>query len=176
MMQGIAKNTRRAMRRAKRRRGTELNLVSMIDVLTVLVFFLLVNQIGVSVLGIELPGPPVASAELPPQQQDLSVIVREGGLTLADNNAPLAEYPKTEAGYEYTALVAKLLELKQAAPDDKRISLMLEPGIAYETLVALMDAVRSDSSMPGSSGAELYPQVSVGIAPDAAPAAAGAQP
>ena len=176
MMQGIAKNTRRAMRRAKRRRGTELNLVSMIDVLTVLVFFLLVNQIGVSVLGIELPGPPVASAEPPPQQQDLSVIVREGGLTLADNNAPFADYPKTAGGYDYTALVTKLLELKQAAPDDKRISLMLEPGIAYETLVSLMDAVRSDSLRPGASGAELFPQVSVGVAPEAAPAPAGAQP
>jgi biopolymer transport protein ExbD len=174
MMQGIAKNTRRAMRRAKRRRGTELNLVSMIDVLTVLVFFLLVNQIGVSVLGIELPGPPVASAEPPPEQQDLSVVVRESGLTLADNGAPLAEYPKTEQGYEYTALVAKLVELKQAAPNDQRISLMLEPGIAYETLVSLMDAVRSDSLSPGSSGAELFPQVSVGVAPEAA--AAGAQP
>lgn len=176
MMQGIAKNTRRAMRRAKRRRGTELNLVSMIDVLTVLVFFLLVNQIGVSVLGIELPGPPVASAEPPPEQQDLSVVVREGGLTLADNGQPLAEYPRGDRGYEYTALVAKLIELKQAAPEDKRISLMLEPGIPYEILVSLMDAVRADSSTPGSSGAELFPQVSVGVAPEAVPVPAPAAP
>ncbi|MDB5971872.1 MAG: biopolymer transporter ExbD [Hydrocarboniphaga sp.] len=169
MMQGLAKGTRRAMRRARRRRGTELNLVSMIDVLTVLVFFLLVNQIGVSVLGIELPGPPVTSAEPPPPQQDLSVVVREAGLTLADNGQPLAEYPRGDRGYEYTALVAKLVELKQAAPDDQRISLLLEPGIAYETLVALMDAVRADSSVAGASGTELFPQVSVGVAPVAAP-------
>lgn len=167
MMQGLAKNTRRAMRRAKRRRGGELNLVSMIDVLTVLVFFLLVNQIGVSVLGIELPGPPVASAEPPPPQQDLSVVVRGDGLTLADNGQPLQAWAKQGAAYDYAGLVAKLTELKSATPDDKRISLLLEPTVSYETLVALMDAVRTDPS----AAYELFPEVSVGVAPPAEAAA-----
>ena len=56
-----ARRTRRLERHLKRGGNEELNIVSMIDVFAVLVFFLLVNQIGVSVLGIELPGPPVAS-------------------------------------------------------------------------------------------------------------------
>ena len=55
MMQGISRETRRALRRVRRKRSTELNLVSMIDILTVLMFFLLVNSIGLSILGINLP-------------------------------------------------------------------------------------------------------------------------
>jgi biopolymer transport protein ExbD len=166
MMQGIAKNTRRAMRRAKRRRGTELNIVSMIDVLTVLVFFLLVNQIGVSILGIDLPGPAVASAE--PPKQDLSVIVRPDALTLSDSGRPIGHFAHTDSGYDLAGLVTQLATLKQQTPDDDRISLLLEPGIPYETLVALMDAVRTDSTSAGANAAELFPEVSVGVAPPAA--------
>jgi len=164
MMQGLAKNTRRAMRRARRRRGTELNLVSMIDVLTVLVFFLLVNQISVSVLGIELPGPAVASAA-PPPVQDLSVIVRPDSLTLANNNEPMATYARAERGYDYEALAAKLTELKRAAPDDTRIALLLDPAIPYEILVSLMDTVRQTTATVAEPAAELFPDVSVGVAP-----------
>lgn len=175
MMQGLAKNTRRAMRRARRRRGAELNLVSMIDVLTVLVFFLLVNQIGVSVLGIELPGPAVASSE-PPPAQDLSVIVRADALVLANNSQPLATYAATDRGYDYDGLVDKLLELKRATPDDTRISLLLDPGIPYETLVTLMDAVRETTATTTVPAAQLFPDVSVGVAPAAAEPAAAEAP
>lgn len=171
MMKGLAKSTRRAMRRARRRRGTELNLVSMIDVLTVLVFFLLVNQIGVSVLGIELPGPAVASADPPPAQQ-LSVVVRPDGLTLADQGRALARFERLDRGYDVAGLAARLVEIKTATPDDRRISLLLEPGIPYETLIALMDTVRTTAGGDGTEY-ELFPEVSVGVAP---PPAAGAAP
>ncbi len=161
MMQGLAKNTRRAMRRARRKRGTELNLVSMIDVLTVLVFFLLVNQIGVSVLGVELPGPAAASSE-PTPPQDLSVVVRADGLVLADNGQPIGRYPLLDGLFDFNGLAARLGELKQLTPDDSRISLLLEPGISYETLVTLMDAVRVDSA---NTDLPLFPDISVGVAP-----------
>jgi biopolymer transport protein ExbD len=145
-------------------------------VLTVLVFFLLVNQIGVSVLGIELPGPAVASAE-PPPVQDLSVIVRADSLTLANNGAPMETYGRSDRGYDYDGLVAKLTELKRATPDDTRISLLLDPGIPYETLVSLMDSVRETTATVAEPAAELFPDVSVGVAPPAAePAAAEAAP
>lgn len=176
MMKGLVKSTRRAIRRARRNQGEDLNLVSMIDVLTVLMFFLLVNQLGISILGVELPGPPVATAE-PPPQQDLSVVVRPAGLTLADNGRTLNDFPRQEAGYDFAGLSMKLGELKLATPDDTRISLLLEPSIPYETLVTLMDTVREVPPRGAVGARELFPDISVGVAPPAeAPPPGAADP
>lgn len=164
MMQGLAKNTRRAMRRARRRRGTELNIVSFIDILTVLVFFLLVNQISVSILGINLPDASAAPTELV-LQQNLSVVVRPEAMILANNGNEIGRYARAGEGYELAGLTAQLQTLKDATPDDERITLLLEPGIPYEVLVALMDAVRSDLGDGSAPERALFPEISVGAAP-----------
>jgi len=164
MMQGLAKNTRRAMRRARRRRGTELNIVSFIDILTVLVFFLLVNQISVSILGINLPDASAAPTELV-LQQNLSVVVRPEAMILANNGNEIGRYARAGESYELAGLTTQLQTLKDATPDDERITLLLEPGIPYEVLVALMDAVRSDLGDGATPERLLFPEISVGAAP-----------
>ena len=95
------------------------------------------------------------------------MIVRADTLTLANNGAPLETYGRSDRGYDYDGLVAKLIELKRAAPDDKRIALLLDPGIPYEILVSLMDSVRETTATVAEPAAELFPEVSVGVAPPA---------
>lgn len=160
MQGGLLSDVQREIRRARRRQESELNLVSMIDVLTVLVFFLLINQLGVSVLGIELPGPAKTAAATPPQE--LSVVVRGDGMTLANHGKPIAVFPRTGERYDLTALASKLEGLKKAVPDNTHISLMFTPDVPYQTLVMLMDTVRTSQT---AAATPLYPDISVGLAP-----------
>lgn len=177
MMQGLSRNMRRVTRRARRKRATELNIVSMIDILTVLVFFLLVNALGVSILGINLP----SSDASPPQQQpkDLKVIVRQDGLTVGDAGGALKQFPAANGVYDFQALGELLAQVKDREPNEDKITLLLEPGIKYDTLVQLMDTVRVQAGSPGHPQRDLFPQIGVGDAPHpnggaAAPAAAPA--
>jgi len=164
MMHGLSRDTRRALRRAKRRRAAELNIVSMIDILTVLVFFLLVNSIGVSILGVNLPDERSSSKEPPPHA--LSVIIRETGLTLTDVRDVIGVLPREANGeYPMAKLGDALRELKQKLPNEQDISLRLEAGVPYEVLVAVMDAARIDPTVNDVNKALLFPNISLGDAP-----------
>jgi biopolymer transport protein ExbD len=174
MMTGLSRDTRRSMRRARRKRGTELNIVSMIDILTVLVFFLLVNSIGVSILGINLPDTNAKPATPPPHS--LAVVVRQTGLTVTDLGSQLESLPVGGDGYDLKSLHELLLKVKDRIPEEDKIAILLEPGISYEVLVEVMDAVRNDTSS-GKLTRALFPAISLGDAPataSAAPAAAAA--
>lgn len=178
MMQGLSRNMRRATRRARRKRATELNIVSMIDILTVLVFFLLVNALGVSILGVNLP----SSDASPPQQQpkDLKVIVRLDGLTVADASGGLKELPSSGGAYDLHGLAELLAQIKDREPSEDKITLLLDPGVSYDTLVQVMDTVRVQPASPGHPQRDLFPQIGMGDAPKqngaATPAPAGAKP
>lgn len=162
MNKGSSRELRMSIRRARRRRGTDLNIVSMIDVLTVLIFFLLVNSVSVSTLGINLPD---SSAKAPPPPAHaLSVVVRSSGLTLSDNSKVIGTYAKTEQKYDLGGLSNRLRDIKNRAPQESNITLRLEYGIPYETLIAVMDAVRSSADGPHHSERELFPVISIGEA------------
>lgn len=171
MMHGLRRETRRAMRRARRRRALELNIVSMIDVLTVLIFFLLLNSAGVAVIGINLPS---AAAQTTQEPLGLSVIVRSQQLQIIDRDGVLKTVANTAQGYDYETLARFLRELKnEKIPGETAISLLLEPGINYDTVVHLMDAVRVQPTPDGRGERALFPDIALGDAPAAT---GGAQP
>lgn len=171
MMHGLSRGTRRLSRRLRRKRSTELNIVSMIDILTVLVFFLLVNATGVSILGINLP----SSSAAPPTQlpRDLKIVIRTDGLTVADSAGAIQILPNNAAGYDLNGLATVLGQIKDKIPDEDSIKLLLEPGINYDTLVKVMDVARLDPGGGGRQARELFPQISMGDAP---PRTAGGAP
>lgn len=172
MMQGLSRKTRHAMRRAHRRRGTELNIVSMIDILTVLVFFLLVNSTGVAILGVNLPGADSSDSKPPPHQ--LVVAVHPGTLVINDENGTIKALPRLPDGqYDLNALGQLLEQIKQREPDETKITLLLEPGIPYDALVEVMDTVREQPTADNSSTITLFPDISLG---DAGPLASDANP
>ena len=171
MMQGLSRSTRRIARRVRRKRSTELNIVSMIDILTVLVFFLLVNATGVSILGINLP----SSQATPDQKQhrDLKVIIRQSDLLLADSQGAIKDFPNNQRGYDLDSLAALLIQIKdRLPPDETSIKLLSEPNISYDVLVQVMDAVRVDPGGNGRAPRDLFPEISMGDAPTNAPAGA----
>jgi biopolymer transport protein ExbD len=161
-----------------RSRAVQLNIVSMIDVFAVLVFFLLVSSslaaARLNVISLNLPEPDrtVAPDEPPPQQ--LIVVVRANGLEVGDRSGSVRQFPNTPSGYNIQAFSDLLVEIKKSLPSEQSITLLMEPDIAYDNVVKVMDAVRITPAEARAAGLprELFPQISIGDAPPAAPAGA----
>ena len=167
-MQVIGRSARMA-RHHKRHEAAEINLTSMIDFLTILVFFLLVHGgfVRLAILELNLPTANSTPTEEPPQFQ-LEVTVRKNGIEVGDRTqGMLNKFAKDGDKYPYEKLGAYLAEVKQQFPQKNDATLLLEPDIPYDVLVAVMDHVRlSDRQGNGSfARTELFPQISIGDAP-----------
>jgi biopolymer transport protein ExbD len=154
----------------KQRKPSDLLLVSMIDIFTVLVTFLLMTAIfsRTVVLEMKLPSNNASFPELP-KGLNLEVIVRAGSLIVADRGTgPLHTMPKTAAGgYDLAGLTAYLKFVKSRYPDKVDVSILLEPQISYDTMIQVMDRSRVVEVNAGLTTvqAELFPDVSIGDAP-----------
>jgi biopolymer transport protein ExbD len=163
------------------RKPAELLLVPMIDIFTVLVTFLLMTAVfsRTVILQLNLPAPQTEFKEPPPGLQ-LEVMVRKDQLMVADRNTgPLHAVPNIATGPDFDALTEYLKFVKTKFPEKTEASILLEPDTAYDTLVQVMDHVRVFEAGEGINTvqAELFPDISIGDAPEgaspgAAPAAA----
>ncbi len=176
-MHGLTRKARTVLRRDRRKQQVgELNLVPMIDILVVLVFFLLVNSTGVSILGINLPDENKISKP-DPNRLPLIVTVRSSGLVLTEGSTELGRYGSAEEGYDYRALSEELLLVKDKRADENSIILLVEPATTHDTLVQTMDAVRITPTNGGRTLRALFPNIALGdapalaLAPSAEPAA-----
>lgn len=155
------------------RKPAELLLVPMIDIFTVLVTFLLMTAVfsRTVILQLNLPPPQTEFKEPPPGLQ-LEVMVRKGLLQVADRNSgPLATLPNTPTGYNFDGLTEYLKRVKAKFPDKTDASILLEADTPYDTLVQVMDRVRVFEVSQGMSSvqAELFPDISIGDAPELPP-------
>ena len=154
----------------RQRKPAEMLLVSMIDIFTVLVTFLLMTAIfsRTVVLDLKLPSNNASIPELP-QGLNLEIIVRSDSLTVADRGTgPLHAMPNTAAGgYDLAGLTQFLKLLKSRYPDKVDATILLEPQISYDTLIQVMDKTRVVEVNAGLNTvqAELFPNVSIGDAP-----------
>jgi len=159
----------RVRRNHARYRGRhEINVVPMVDMMIILVFFLIFSAVftKTNILELNLPGADAAVPDLP-QGLNLEVIVRKNGIDVADRGTGvLRSVPLAGEAYDLKALSDFLQLVKSKYPDKTDATILLEPEIEYETLVKVMDTVRV-FQVPGSQWdmAELFPDVSVGDAP-----------
>jgi biopolymer transport protein ExbD len=166
------------------RKPEELLLVPMIDIFTVLVTFLLTTAVfsRTVILQLNLPASQTEFRDPPPGLQ-LEVMVRKSGMVVADRNSgPLAPLPNTAGGYDYEGLTAYLKRVKAKFPEKTDASILLEADTPYDILVQVMDRVRvfeTKDEKNTTVQAELFPDISIGDAPQGddqaggAPAAAG---
>ena len=130
--------------RARRmRKPTELMLVPMIDIFTVLVTFLLMTAVFSRITIVELNLPSSASAGVSEPTFRLEVIVRKQGFELTNGTAFIAAIPKVDGNYDLKTLSELALSLKRDYPEADDASVLLEPEIAYDDLIQVMDAIRS---------------------------------
>lgn len=167
------RSTRRLLRELERgdlasQGEPPINLVPMIDILTVLVLYLLVGTIfkTFTVLQLNLPGPAAAADNAPPPLQ-LKVTLREDRLELSDGRGTIKLLPNTESGYDLAALGGLLADIKRRAPNEDSVTLLLEPQVKYDVLVQVMDTARvfPEGSEERKAGAPLFPSIAIGDAP-----------
>lgn len=151
------------------RRPAELLLVPMIDIFIVLVTFLLMTAVFSRTVILELNLPArLAEFREPPKGLQLEVIVRKDELVVADRNSgPLAPLPSNAAGYDYDGLAGYLQRVKAKFPEMTAATILLEPDTPYDTLVQVMDKVRvlEVDDAGRTVQAELFPDISIGDAP-----------
>jgi biopolymer transport protein ExbD len=164
------------------RKPSELLLVPMIDIFTVLVTFLLMTAVFSRTVILELKLP-TQSAEFvePPPGLVLEVLLLKDRLVAADRaTGPLQTFLNSDNGGQYNvkALSEYLQQVKVRYPEKTEATLLLEPDIPYDLLVQVMDAVRIVEQRQGTTlvQAELFPDVSIGDAPANDATTPGARP
>src|SRR5215469_16252075 len=151
------------------RKSGELMLVSMIDIFTVLVTFLLMTAVfsHTVILQLHLPAPQAQFREPPPGLM-LEIMVRKDLLQVADRNSgPLATFPNIASGYDYEGMTDYLKRVKAKFPEKTDASILLEADTPYDILVQVMDRVRVFETKDGQNTvqAELFPDISIGDVP-----------
>jgi len=164
-----SKAQRRVMRNHARYRGRhEINVVPMIDMMIILVFFLIFTAVftKTNILELNLPGADSAVPDLP-EGLNLEVIVRKDRIEVSDRGTGILKSVAAKDGrYDLIGLQDFLKLVKTKYPDKTEATILLEQDIAYDTLVQVMDTVRVFSVSPQSFAyGELFPDVSVGDAP-----------
>jgi biopolymer transport protein ExbD len=164
-----SKVSRRVMRNHARYRGRhDLNVVPMIDMMVILVFFLIFTAVftKTNVLELNLPGADSAVPDLP-EGLNLEVVIRKDKIEIADRGTGLLKsLPREGEAYDLKGLSDYLQLVKSKYPNKQDATILLEQEIHYDTLVQVMDTVRV-FQVPDSQWAmgELFPDVSVGDAP-----------
>jgi biopolymer transport protein ExbD len=157
--------------RRLRKDVAHLEITAFINLIVVLVPFLLSTAVftRLAVIDLTLPAQNAASAEqLKVDNLQLEIVVRAEALEVGDRIGGLIQrIPATGKGPNLPALSALMLQLKTRFPDQTEATLLAEPDTAYDTIVQVMDAVRTGHMAQGDKPvrAELFPNISIGDAP-----------
>lgn len=171
------------LKRFRRQEAAEMNITAFMNLMVILVPFLLITAVfsRLAVLELALPAPDTEQREPDPDRPRLILTVRDSGLQLDDERGALQTFPIQPDGYNTVALNDLLQEIKKRRPKQTTITLLMEPDIAYDDMIQIMDAVRAHRAADDALGRmvlkqRLFPDISIGDAPPAMPAAGGNAP
>jgi len=146
----------------------DLNIVPMIDMMVILVFFLIFTAVfsKTNILQLNLPASSTAVPDLP-KGLKLEVIIRPDDIVVNDRNSgPLKELPNAATGLDLNGLSEFIRRVKSQYPDMTDATVLSSPATSYDTLVQVMDTVRIyQLPVAPFSKAELFPDISLGDAP-----------
>jgi len=147
----------------------DLNIVPMIDMMVILVFFLIFTAVfsKTNILQMNLPNSSNAPAPDLPKDLKLEVIIRSDDLVINDRNSgPLKTLANTPNGYDLDGLSEFIRRVKSQYPQMTEATILSSPATTYDTLVQVMDTVRVYQLpvAPFSKG-ELFPDISIGDSP-----------
>lgn len=148
----------------------ELNITAFMNLMVVLVPFLLITAVfsRLSILELNLPA---LNATDQNQQQvtlQLELVLRENSFDLQDKTIGLIKrFERTKDDTRWPLFTNLMVEIKTRFPEERSITLLLEPSIDYKTLITTMDHVRSADVVQVTSveTIELFPDISIGDAP-----------
>jgi biopolymer transport protein ExbD len=146
----------------------DLNIVPMIDMMVILVFFLIFTAVfsKTNILQLNLPANNTAPIDLP-KGLKLEVIIRPNDLLVNDRNSgPLKVIENSASGYDLENLSVFMRQVKSQFPQMTDATILPGPSVSYDTLVQVMDTVRIyQLPVAPFSKAELFPDIAIGDAP-----------
>ncbi len=157
--------------RRLRKDVAHLEITAFINLIVVLVPFLLSTAVFTRLAVIDLTLPAQNSPSLEQLKVDnlqLEIVVRAEAIEVGDRIGGLIErIPATAKGPDIPALSSLVQQLKTRFPDKSEATLLAEPETSYDTIVQVMDAVRSGHMVQGDKvvRSELFPHISIGDAP-----------
>ncbi len=171
----------------------EINIMPLMNIIMLLIPFLILSVEFFKFGVINVSAPKLASGESSQSEPNknnkpklnLTVSVTKKGFTILTRGTKITQgckldhtgepklptIPKIKDKYDFKALHSCLLEIKKPVQDEKRIIIMSEPTIKYETIVDVMDYSRckevgkKDCMSTPDPNDDLFPEVvlSVGI-------------
>ena len=158
--------------RRLRKHPAALEISAFLNLIVVLVPFLLSTAVftRISVLDLTLPAKSTGALEqLKENDLKLEVVVRHDAIEVGDRIGGLIQrIPNTDKGPDTAALNALMFQIKAKFPDKTEATLLAEPNTPYDSVVHVMDAMRSGKTANGGTkvvDAELFPTISIGDAP-----------
>ncbi len=154
----------------------ELDITSFMSLMIVLVPVLLMMMVfsHITILELQLPNPDNAQAAEANKVKHLELAVDEHALALYyPQGALLKRIEKVDGKHDYATLVQALKEVKflldQKGIEKTEINLLLAANTNYQTIVSVMDSVRSYQTVVAASlvDAELFPDISLADLPSA---------
>ena len=146
-----------------------MNIVPMIDMMVILVFFLIFTAVfsKTNILQLNLPASNNPAALDLPKGLKLEVIIRPNDLLVNDRNSgPLKVLENTASGYDLENLSVFMRRIKSQFPEMTDATILPGPAVSYDTLVQVMDAVRIyQLPVAPFSKAELFPDIAIADAP-----------
>jgi biopolymer transport protein ExbD len=147
----------------------DLNIVPMIDMMVILVFFLIFTAVfsKTNILQLNLPASSNAAPLDLPKGLKLEIIIRPGDIVINDRNSgPLKVLANTAGGYDLDGLSEFMRRVKSQFPQMTDATILPSPATSYDTLVQVMDAVRVyQLPVTPFSKAELFPDIAIADAP-----------
>lgn len=148
----------------------ELEITTLLNVMVVLISFLLLTAVFSKLAIQEMNLPTQAGGASPDKPQvTIEVIVRKNSLEIGDGRSAIASIPMVDKKYDLNKLSQIMQRLKGQYKDKQDATLLIEPDIEYEHLIAVMDTVKTAQvKQPGQTETQkvsLFPQVSIGDAP-----------
>ena len=170
------------MDRVRRRKhnhqeAADLDVTPFMNLMIVLVPVLLLSMVftHTTVIDLNFPTGEGSEAAFDPEAVHLEVVVSDDTLRVADGRGgTIKTLPMKDGVYDFAGLSFVMRELKRRMPEKLDITVLLEHDTDYQTLVTIMDTVRSYPTVQNLTvvQAELFPVISLGDSPTAAEVAA----
>jgi len=157
-------------RRARRAAAADLDVTPFMNLMIVLVPVLLLSMVftHTRIIDLDFPAPGPASAAADEEPVHLEVVVGAAGLVVADGRGGvIRSLPAVDGHHDFAELSLVMQELKRRLPEKRDIALLLEEDVSYQTLVSVMDSVRTYRVRQDDETihAELFPVITLGDAP-----------
>lgn len=149
----------------------DINVTPLLNVLVVMIAFLILSAVFSRITIQEIILPTQADAGTTPDKPliTIEVIVRHDTLEISDGKSVTATIPKLDMKYDFQKLSGILLHLKEKYSEKQDVTILIEPDIAYESMIQVMDAVKvvevKQAGQEKTQTVVLFPQVSIGDAP-----------